>query len=183
MRRAGDRVREGGHRRSWLIALCLTANLTATAPAAAQTAPGSKAVTSPISIVHDEDDAVLNPGQPDFVAGGLPTELRLPLFEETYRPLRRFAANATNDTFGQQRLRSRDSLRNGAIIGTVIGVAAFGAFAATLCNAYQEEGGASCVPDTLRFAAIGGAIGAGTGLVIDATRSHRGVTVRFALRF
>jgi hypothetical protein len=84
---------------------------------------------------------------------------------------------------GQQRVRSRDSLRNGAIIGTVIGAAAAGAFASALCHAYQEEGGRSCVPGTLRFAAIGGAIGAGTGLAIDAARSQRGVTVRFAVRF
>ena len=59
----------------------------------------------------------------------------------------------------------------------------FGAFAAALCNTYQEEGGASCLPDTFRFAAIGGAIGAGAGLAIDAARSHRGVTVRIAIRF
>ena len=84
---------------------------------------------------------------------------------------------------GQQRVRSRDSLRNGAIIGTVIGAAAAGAFASALCHAYQEEGGRTCVPGTLRFAAIGGAIGAGAGLAIDAARSQRGVTVRFAVRF
>lgn len=82
-----------------------------------------------------------------------------------------------------QRVRSRDPLKNGAIIGTVIGGAALGAFALGLCKAYQEEAGASCVPGTLRFVAIGGALGAGTGLAIDAARSQRGVTVRFAIRF
>ena len=83
----------------------------------------------------------------------------------------------------QQPIGSRDSLRNGAIIGAVIGAVAVGAVAATLCHAYQEKGGASCVPDALRFAAIGGAIGTGAGLAIDAARTDRGVTVRLAISF
>ena len=83
----------------------------------------------------------------------------------------------------QQRVGSRDSLRNGAIIGAVIGAAAFGTVAGILCHAYQEEGGPSCVPDTLRFAAIGGAIGTGAGLAIDAARTDRGVTVRLTISF
>jgi hypothetical protein len=83
----------------------------------------------------------------------------------------------------QQNTRPGDSLRNGAVIGAVIGAVAFGAFGAVLCHAYQEEGGASCVPDTLRFAAIGGAIGLGAGLAVDAARSHRGVVVRYAIGF
>jgi hypothetical protein len=82
-----------------------------------------------------------------------------------------------------RRVGSRDSLRNGAVIGAVIGAVAGGAFAAILCNAYQEKGGASCVPDTLRFAAIGGAIGTGAGLAIDAARTDRGLTVRLAISF
>jgi hypothetical protein len=76
-----------------------------------------------------------------------------------------------------------DSLRNGAIVGAVIGAVAFGAIAATLCHAYQEEGGPSCVSDTLRFAAVGGAVGTGAGLAVDAARSHRGATVRLTIRF
>ena len=170
-------------RRSWLIALCLTANLTGATSAAGQSAPGSTAATSAMSVVHDGDIAVLNAAEPDFVLGDVTTKLRLPLVKRIYPPLDRFAGNARNGTVGQQPLRSRDSLRNGAIVGTAIGAAAFGAFAAALCNAYQEEGSGSCLPDTLRFAAIGGAIGAGAGLAIDAARSYRGVTVRFAIRF
>lgn len=77
---------------------------------------------------------------------------------------------------------SRDSVRNGTLLGAVIGAAAAATTAAVLCRAYQEKGGPSCVPDTLRFAAVGGALGAGTGLVIDISR-HRGVTVRFGVRF
>ena len=83
----------------------------------------------------------------------------------------------------KQRVGSRDSLRNGAILGAVIGAAASGAFAATLCHAYQQKGGASCVPDTVRFAAIGAAIGTGAGLAIDAARTDRGATVRLAISF
>lgn len=78
---------------------------------------------------------------------------------------------------------SRDSVRNGALLGAVIGAAAAATAAAVICKAYQEKGGPSCVPDTLRFSALGGAIGAGAGLAIDVARSHRGVTVRFEVRF
>jgi hypothetical protein len=127
--------------------------------------------------------AIVSPADADVILGDVPTKVGLPLFNGIYRPLDRFAGNHANGTFGQQRVRSRDSLRNGAIIGTVIGAAAFGAFSAALCNAYQEEGGGSCLPDTLRFAAVGGAIGAGAGLAIDAARSQRSVSVRYAIRF
>jgi hypothetical protein len=99
------------------------------------------------------------------------------------QPLDRFAGDLTGGRFGQQPARSRDSLANGAIIGAIIGAASVGAFAAVLCRAYQEEGDPSCFPDTLRFAAIGGAIGGGVGLTIDAARSQRSVTVRIAVRF
>jgi hypothetical protein len=150
---------------------------------AAQPAPGSTAVAPSTSGVRDDDIAALRPADADVILGDVPTKVRLPLFNGIYRPLDRFAGNRTSGTFGQQRVRARDSLRNGAVIGTVIGAAAFGAFAAALCHAYQEEGGGSCLPDTLQFAAIGGAIGAGAGLAIDAARSHRGVTVRWAIRF
>jgi hypothetical protein len=70
-----------------------------------------------------------------------------------------------------QRAAARDSLRNGASIGAVIGAAALGAFAATLCHLHRERGGSSCVPDTIQFAAIGGAIGLGAGIAIDVARS------------
>jgi hypothetical protein len=83
-----------------------------------------------------------------------------------------------------QRGRSRDSLKNGTIIGAVVGAVALGAFAAVVCNAEQEPEGPSCLPDTLRVAAVGAAIGAGTGLVVDAALSrHAGVTMSFAVRF
>jgi hypothetical protein len=154
---------------SWLIALPLAANLIIATPVAAQSASRAATATSATSVVQDDDSPDLNPVQSDFMPGDLPTNLRSPSFKGMY--------------LSQQSLGTHDSLNNGAIIGTVIGAAAFGAFAAALCHAYQEADGASCLRDTLRFAAIGGAIGAGAGLAIDATRSQRGVTVRLAVRF
>jgi hypothetical protein len=83
-----------------------------------------------------------------------------------------------------QRGSSRDSLKNGAIIGAVVGAAGAGALAALICNLYQEEGGASCLPDTLRVAAIGAAIGIGAGVAVDAALTRNdGVTVRIKVRF
>jgi hypothetical protein len=167
------------HRRAWLIALCVTATLTVAVPAAAQS-PASTAATSAPSVAHEDNIAA--PNAADAVTD-LPTKLRWPLLRGDHLPVDRFAGNVRIDAFAKQRTVSGDSLRNGAIIGTLIGAAAFGAFAAALCNAYQEEGDPSCVPDTLRFGAIGGAIGAAAGLAIDAARNQRGVTVRFAVRF
>lgn len=148
-----------GISRSWLIALFVTANLTVPAPAAAQS-PGSTAAVS---------------GWAAHVA-------RVPVVNRDYPPADRFAGHESHDAF-DQRTRSRDSLRNGTLIGTVVGAVAFGALAATLCNAYQEPGDPSCLRDTVRFAAVGGVIGASAGAVIDAARHQRGITVRFALRF
>lgn len=168
------------HPRAWVVALCVTANLTVATPAAAQS-PGSTAAASAWSIAHEADIGAPNAADGDVT--DLPTKQRWALLRGDYPPVARFAGNVRIDAFAQQRTVSRDSLRNGAIIGTVIGAAAFGAFAAALCNAYQEESDPSCLPDTLRFGAIGGAIGAGAGLAIDAARNQRGVTVRFAVRF
>ena len=70
-----------------------------------------------------------------------------------------------------QRAASRDSLRNGAVIGAAVGAAVLGGLAATICHVHRERGGPSCVPDSLRFAAIGGAIGLGAGIAIDVALS------------
>ena len=83
-----------------------------------------------------------------------------------------------------QRGSSRDSLKNGAIIGAVVGAVGLGAFGALICNLYQEEGGASCLPDTLRVAAIGAAIGIGAGVAVDAALTRNaGVAVRIGVKF
>jgi hypothetical protein len=81
-------------------------------------------------------------------------------------------------------VQTRDSLGNGAIIGALVGGLALGALGGTICKVQQEAGGPSCVPDTLRIAAIGAAIGVGIGIGIDAalTRSP-GVSVSIRTRF
>ena len=79
---------------------------------------------------------------------------------------------------------SRDTLKNGAIIGAVVGAVALGTFGAFYCHLYQEEGGPSCRSDTLRAAAIGAAIGIGAGLALDAAFTrHAGVTIRIGIKF
>jgi hypothetical protein len=83
-----------------------------------------------------------------------------------------------------QRSSSRDSLKNGAIMGAVVGAVGLGAFGALICHLYQEEGGPSCLPDTLRVAAIGAAIGTGAGVAVDAALTRNaGVAVRVAVKF
>lgn len=83
-----------------------------------------------------------------------------------------------------QRGRPRDSLKNGTVIGAVVGAAALGGLAAVVCKAYQEPRGPSCLKDTLRLGAVGAAIGAGAGLVVDAALSRRpGVRVSVGIRF
>ena len=81
-----------------------------------------------------------------------------------------------------QRTVSRDSPLNGAVIGAAIGALGLGALAATVCHVHRERGGPSCVPDALRFAAIGGAIGLGAGIAIDVARSS-GPMVRVTIAF
>ena len=83
-----------------------------------------------------------------------------------------------------RRRSSRDSLKNGAIIGAIAGAVGAGAFTALICHLYQEEGVAGCRSDALRGAAIGAAIGAGAGVAVDAALTrHPGVVVRVRLRF
>jgi hypothetical protein len=83
-----------------------------------------------------------------------------------------------------QRRSSRDTLKNGAIIGALVGAVGLGAFGALLCHLYREEGGASCLPDTLRVAAIGAAVGTGAGVAVDAALARNaGVAVLVGVRF
>ena len=83
-----------------------------------------------------------------------------------------------------QRRSSRDPLKNGAVIGAIAGAVGAGAFTALICHLYREEGGASCWPDALRGAAIGGAIGIGAGVAVDAALTrHPGVAVRVGVGF
>jgi hypothetical protein len=87
-----------------------------------------------------------------------------------------------DDLLAQQHTASRDSLGNGAVIGAAVGAAALGGLAATVCYVHRERGGPSCLPDALRFAAIGGAIGLGAGVAIDLARNS-GPMVRLSIAF
>ena len=62
----------------------------------------------------------------------------------------------------------RDSLKNGALIGAIIGGIALGGFVGFLCNALQEPSDPSCLPPTLLYVGVGAGIGAVGGLGIDA---------------
>jgi hypothetical protein len=63
---------------------------------------------------------------------------------------------------------NRDSLKNGATIGAIIGGVALGGFVGWLCNALQEPSDPSCLPPALLYTGIGAGIGAVAGLGIDA---------------
>jgi hypothetical protein len=69
--------------------------------------------------------------------------------------------------------KKRDSLKNGAIIGAVVGAVALGGFGGYLCVVLAEPGDPPCLPDILRIAAVGAGIGAGAGIGIDAMISPR----------
>lgn len=74
-----------------------------------------------------------------------------------------------------------DSLKNGALIGVIIGAASLGTFAAIFANVTDEACG--CVAGILRFAALGGGIGAGIGVGVDALLDRRSpATVRPGVR-
>ena len=79
---------------------------------------------------------------------------------------------------------SRDSLKNGAIVGAIAGAVGLGALGGLICHVQQEEGNASCWSDTLRVAAIGAAIGVGAGITVDAALTrHAGAAVRIGVTF
>jgi hypothetical protein len=75
----------------------------------------------------------------------------------------------------------RDSLKNGAIIGLIIGAASMGTFAWLL---YLSDPACDCATQTvLGFAALGGGIGAGIGVGVDALFDRRArPTVRPGVR-
>jgi len=63
---------------------------------------------------------------------------------------------------------SRDSLKNGAIIGAVIGGAAMGAGGMWVCGMLREPGDPPCWKSVLPVAAIFAGVGAAAGAGIDA---------------
>lgn len=82
------------------------------------------------------------------------------------------------------RVAPRDTLTNGAAIGAIAGGVALGSVAAAICRAFQEPGDPSCVADALRLAAVGGAVGGGIGIAVDAALTrHAGVAVGLRVNF
>lgn len=78
----------------------------------------------------------------------------------------------------------RDSLKNGAVIGAIVGAVALGGFGAAICNALREPSDPGCLAGTLRIAAAGAAIGAGAGVAVDAALTHNtGARVAVRIRF
>ena len=63
---------------------------------------------------------------------------------------------------------NRDSLKNGTLIGAIIGGVALGGFVAWLCNALQEPSDPSCLLPSLVNTGVGAAVGAAAGAGIDA---------------
>jgi hypothetical protein len=62
----------------------------------------------------------------------------------------------------------RDSVKNGAVIGAIVGGIALGGFVGWLCHMLQEPSDPSCVPPSLLYTGIGAGIGAAAGAGIDA---------------
>lgn len=70
----------------------------------------------------------------------------------------------------------RDSVKNGAIIGAIVGAAIFGGFVTFLCNALQEPSDPSCLGSSLMGIGIGAGAGALGGVGIDALMYRGGPT-------
>ena len=65
-------------------------------------------------------------------------------------------------------VQSRDSLKNGAIIGAVVGFVALAAPGQWICHMLREPGDPPCWKGSVTVGAIGAGIGAAAGAGIDA---------------
>jgi len=79
-----------------------------------QAVPAATAVQS--AVEDDEDDAVLDPAEPDVVIVNLPTTLRFPKYGSNFRMTHRFAGNLRQGSFAEN-LGNLFGLDQGAIIG------------------------------------------------------------------
>lgn len=102
-----------------LIALALVGTAS---PAWAQTSSGktrraaNTTAATTQSPADDEDDAVLDPAEPDFVVVNLPTTMRAPVGKGNFRITHRFAGNLRNGTFGEL-AGNLFGIDQGAIVG------------------------------------------------------------------
>ena len=72
---------------------------------------------------------------------------------------------------------SHDSVKNGALIGAIVGAAIFGGFVTFLCNALQEPSDPSCLGSSLLGIGLGAGAGALGGAAIDALMYRGGPTL------
>lgn len=79
-------------------------------------------------------------------------------------------------------LQSRDSIKNGAIIGAVIGGVALAAPGAWICHMLREPGDPPCWKGTVTVGAIGAGIGAAVGAGIDAMAARDRGRIRVVSR-
>jgi hypothetical protein len=97
------------------LAFVLLLGVAGARSAFAQTAtPPPAAVAPPTQ--PDDDPAVLDPVEPDYVVVNLPTTLRVPKWKGNFRLTHRFAGNLMNGDFGYQ-LGNLFGIDQGAIIG------------------------------------------------------------------
>jgi hypothetical protein len=82
----------------------------------------------------------------------------------------------------EQNATPRDPLKNGALIGAIIGAVTSFGFVMYLCHALREEGDPPCLLPSLAVAGAGAGAGALIGVGIDALQSRHPV-IRFSVRF
>ena len=110
--------------------------------------------------------------------------LILPTARQLARALATEAIPASARLAQAQSVRN-DSLKNGALIGLIIGAASLGAFSWFLTRTDEACG---CEGDILKGAALGAGIGAGIGVGVDALFDRRSLPtvhpgVRLAITF
>lgn len=69
-----------------------------------------------VQAIDEEDDAVIDPAEPDIVVVNLPTNMRLPRFKSNFRMTHRFAGDLRRGSFSQN-AGNLFGLDQGAIIG------------------------------------------------------------------
>lgn len=103
----------------WLLCLSLSSVAHAQQDPA-RPAPGSSSATTPAVAVpaplDEDDDAVLDPAEPDFTVINLPTTYVLPRHKGHFRITHRFAGNLRAGTFGEK-AGNLFGIDQGAIIG------------------------------------------------------------------
>jgi len=89
-------------------------------------------------------------------------------------------ANGLAAAAAAQSSRPRDSLRNGAVIGAVVGVVSAAVFGGYICHALAEEGDPPCWRSLGPILALGAGAGAAIGVGVDVlhARSARIVPIR-----